>query len=325
VPDYKIDLLRPRVGVLDPLKEITSAGILDVAGVFSGNVRGVQSLCSLVPGLYYWGTIDGMHRAMAWERVLGRLYVPGDMLDVGRNSDLIRVSNEMTAESLERYKKNPKHEDLVWTGANDDIKVLQLGAGDWLSSGIEAVLSGILVAAWTAFETLVSDLWVAALNSRPKLGLIAIGGLIEKRDDDDRVEYEQTSKALSVTAKLLAENDYSLKGKMGTIAVEQRDFSKRAEAKKAWLAVFRKSEEELTKIFDDNSIRSLGTIRQTIVHANGIVTDKSLNRNPDLALIARDGKLCLDGEIVGQLANAAFEQGVALLRFTDTWMRRNPT
>jgi hypothetical protein len=325
VPDFKLGFLRPNEDILSPLDGIGTRGIEDVVGAFTGNVKGVQSLCRLVPELYFWGNIDGLHRAMAWEPVLHRTYVPDQLPDAGREPELIRVANEMTAKSLEKYRSKKEYEDLIWNGANADINVLQINSGEWLTNGIESVLSGIIVGTWTVFESLTEDLWIACVNANAKLGLAAIDAA-KIANESRSAEYDRFVKAIDFVAKLFKRAEPGLEVGIGEILGAQWKFDRREEARNAWLKVFNTSSDDLKKILDHKSLRWINTIRNAIVHDNGRCLPKdvtNLSDHPRLASVTPHKRIPLDGETVAELSNETLARGVELVRFAAQWLAAN--
>jgi hypothetical protein len=297
VPDYKLELLRISDDLLKPLDGITTPAIRGVADAFTGNVRQTASLCGLVQGLYFWGSMVGMHRAIAWESVMGRKYDPEALPDENDSKRIFKVSHDMTAKALATYKSHGDHEERIWRESNDNIKELQSNSDKWLTDGIRSILSGIVVGSWTTFESLAADLWVAAVNCRPRLGLLALDAVADE-NETGLAAYKKMSKALTITAQLLADNDYNLKGKMGDVCRREFDFSKRGSARNAWLKVFRGHQDKLKQIFLDDDLQRLAESRHAIVHANGRVRSEVLEEVPSLGTMIEDGKISLDGGCV---------------------------
>src|SRR5438045_2739662 len=63
-----------------------------------------------------------------------------------------------------------------------------------IMAGIESLFSGSVISSWTAFETLAADLWVACLNCRPRLGVIALNAEPDANDDEDKAEAKRRIK-----------------------------------------------------------------------------------------------------------------------------------
>jgi hypothetical protein len=320
--DYKIHELKPNAALLDNLASVTVPEIAKVSTIFALNVNSVHSLCSLVAGLYYWGTIDGLHRAMAWNHVFGHDFHPDDELDPSRMPEILAEANKLTAKSLAKYRDHPEYEDLVWNGVNEDIKVLGVHADSWLGGGIETVLSAIVVATWTAFETLAADLWIACVNRHPRLALESLGAGIEDGDDEHTIT-EKLSKECKITAKQLIDSGFNLRDKMGDVLESDWKFTRSDQSREAWTRIFGGRKAELKKLFDDKNLRWLRSLRNSIVHYGGRAKYKFKNDVGDHHYLKTvlDGELyVLDGQLVSSLINPSISLGADLITFAEQRM-----
>src|SRR5947209_4624427 len=81
-----------------------------------------------------------------------------------------KIAEECEAFSSERLTALAGHDkDLHrrWEDGLAFVGAMVLKSGDFLASAVESMLSGMAIGAWTAFESLAGDLWVAAVNARP--------------------------------------------------------------------------------------------------------------------------------------------------------------
>lgn len=191
----------------------------------------------------------------------------------------------------------------------------------------EVILSSAVLGTWTAFEVVVADLWIAALNERPRLGIRALGA--EPESGDSAEDQKRKSKMqYNMSIPLLREFDYNVKNRMGTLLRNKWDFARRNEAKEAYLKTFRGKEarKSLEEILDDNNLGWLAALRNAITH-NGSVADREfvqlMHGHPEMSKIKNGEPISLRGSLVRALMEAASRRGVELIKFVDNWLVNN--
>jgi hypothetical protein len=196
-----------------------------------------------------------------------------------------------------------------------------------IRNSITAILSSVLLGSWTAFEVLAGDLWVAALNDRPRLGFAALDA--DKSDSDSDEEKERKDKVkFTLPVKLLRKYKYDLKTRMGSVLRKKWDFARRVEAKEAYLKTFRKPSDKhvLESIFDDQKLIWMAAIRNSIVH-DGAIADHEftcqIKRHPQLRTVKEGESIPLRGSLVREFIDAASQRGLELIKFVDDWLVNN--
>jgi hypothetical protein len=194
--------------------------------------------------------------------------------------------------------------------------------------GSRVMFEVALVTAWTAFESLAADLWIAALNARPILGFIAIGAEPLPGDDENERERKRKSK-LQIPTWIIREPEFTVDRNMGRIleAMNKWDFARRDQAKDAYAIVFHEHKARITKIFDDKALRWLTAARNMIVHNAGNADKEFLKLVKDHSQLssAKIGEwVPIDARTVRDLFTASFKQGQELIDFVDDWMKNNP-
>ena len=104
-----------------------------------------------------------------------------------------------------------------------------------MEHGLRATMSMAMISAWTAFEVLAEDIWVAALNERPRLGFIALN--VEPLQSDSEVEKERKrNEKVRFPAWMLQQPDFVIQKNMGTALAHMRkwDFARRDHAQDAY-------------------------------------------------------------------------------------------
>ena len=193
--------------------------------------------------------------------------------------------------------------------------------------GLEALLASTVTAAWTAFETMAADLWVAALNERPRLAFVALGVEPDSTDSEEEA-LRKRQKKLSFPAWMLLDSDFDLRNEMGTAVSKMRkwDFARRNQAASAYQAVFY-NEDGISSVFKDSQLGWLVATRNAVVHNAGLADDEFLKltaTHPEFKNLACGDRIPLCGKIAGELASSAFIQGKNLFKIVDDWLVANP-
>jgi hypothetical protein len=192
--------------------------------------------------------------------------------------------------------------------------------------GLQAIMASIIVGAWTAFEVLAEDLWVAALNSRPRLGLIALDAEIRYSDNEREQEKKKEVIAPLPVWKAL-DPKFKINKRMGELLCDYgRDFAKRGEAQKSFRKVFPKERASIDAIFDSKNLRWVAATRNAIVHNGGLADGefkKGVRDHPRLKYVADDAPIPMDGATTYELCVAAIKSGMNLLDFVNSWLKNN--
>ena len=191
---------------------------------------------------------------------------------------------------------------------------------------IDAILGGMVIAAWTAFETMASDLWVAALNAHP-VKLAALSGTWhkpEKFEADELTEDEEDQKQ-DKTVKLqdLQMNGYDLSKKMGSVHKYRFKWGVLEGIRRAYGAAFSNHYDEIKSAIEDHSIDALAAARNVLVHKAGVVDGKfkKKHRNwPAFAGLEPETVLQLDGVAVRDLLGASLGSAIKLMNAVDIWL-----
>jgi hypothetical protein len=79
-------------------------------------------------------------------------------------------------------RKRDAEKGLAISKAKEAFNRLISTSGNSKKIALEATMASIIIGSWTSFEALAEDLWVEALNSRPRLGLIVLDAEIRQSD-----------------------------------------------------------------------------------------------------------------------------------------------
>lgn len=130
-------------------------------------------------------------------------------------------------------------------------------------SAVECLLISLLLQTWTAFESLTTDVWIAALNLGPKSFCKRVANYKGAQSK------EQQAKSILITS--LERFNFDLTNSMGSLLKEKFDFARLRNIKTAYITAFGKETEPL---FDTNNLNPANNaaheaIRNVFAHRGG--------------------------------------------------------
>jgi hypothetical protein len=217
----------------------------------------------------------------------------------------------------------------------------------YLGKAIEAVLSGMAIGTWTAFETLAGDLWVTTLNAHPR-GLDRLAGH-EKRiheaakmqraahakdgalpPDKPNVRRQEGEKEISIKAiHDVTRGGYDLSSRMGELLRGKVDFTTIWDTRRAYSLAFddRKVGRSVTAAVDaalaNPALDALAQVRNVLVHKAGVAdADYEMHRAtlPTMPQVAEGKPVQLNGDAVKNLVEPVVACCVKLLEAVDVWL-----
>jgi hypothetical protein len=234
-------------------------------------------------------------------------------------------SDRMTIDLVGPGRRHSMEPALTW-------QTDALSIDEWFSRlpnegmliALEGLLSSVIVGAWTAFEALATDLWVAALNANPKLGVRALGAEVKPNDDDSEKRRKAKIKQ-AFPIQRLHKHDYKIKNAMGSLLRDSKkwDFGRRDETCDAYKAAFgvkASDSSELDSIFDHLELQWLAALRNAFIHRGGIADESFLSlveQHPTLKKSQLDKPIKLDGQLAKPLIEIAATCGAKLISFVD--------
>jgi len=187
-----------------------------------------------------------------------------------------------------------------------------LDAIQTLQPEAKSALASQLLNAWTAFEVLSGDLWVAALNENPAKLVQPFIQAAEKNPE----------KTIPISA--IQKVGYDLAHSMGTILREtgRANFISLSSTRRVYEKTFG---ETFPPIFKDENLRILELVRNLLAHRAGEIDERFLNeiaplKHPFENLQLRQ-TLQLDGMIVRDLSLAAITRGRELAIYVDNCLQ----
>lgn len=180
-----------------------------------------------------------------------------------------------------------------------------------MQESMAAVLSMIILASWTAFESVASDLWVAAVDQGPK-------------DIRNRVMLSKNwlTPDEQITPERIHEIEYDAGRQIGSFLREvgKVSFQKLEYIRRFYSAAFGKEVNQLFEKIEGGYIFALSGFRNALVHNAGKADKrfvKAVARFEEFRSIKPKDTLVLDGEIVRKLHNSAIVLGWKLVEFVD--------
>jgi hypothetical protein len=239
------------------------------------------------------------------------------------------------AHQEERKRLMKEHYDAAREGkVTHPFKIAEENIGPMLvfeplKTGADAVLGGMIIGCWTAFETLAADLWKAALNVHPTV-LAALSGKWHKRSkmDSDELIEDESEQIESKTVRLtdLQIHNYDLSKIMGNIHRHRFKWGVLEGIRAAYSSAFSKDWTDIQTAIEHRSLDALAAARNILVHKAGIV-DAEFNRKckgwPAFVNALPNTPLMLDGFIVRDLLSEALQQTTNLLKAVDLWLQRH--
>lgn len=191
---------------------------------------------------------------------------------------------------VETFKKNPNAQAL--TNVNRELKLLtekhklEVRMVDGLSiralqqlhktinrdrtvaSSIQSIFFACALYAWASFESVVKDLWIAAVNARPvQLGERALTEIPDERKEASSLTRKQ------ISVGLLARCGFDLRFCLGTLLADKYEFTGLPGMRAAYFSAFA-DDTRLKSIFNKPILNELEATRHLIAHRAGIVDEE---------------------------------------------------
>jgi hypothetical protein len=202
-----------------------------------------------------------------WQRIRTAAGIRSLML--AAKPDETKEALELRRESVALARAKPEMVDYVHSSEGRDALIRDtLGFLERLRSdesfagaANELMLQGVVLC-WGAFEVFGRDCFIAYLNAKPSRTLALLADPGSKR----RFEVSK------VSLETLAEHNFDLSGRMGTLLAKQHDLSDVYSVKSVYQALFPDSG-KLSEALNDPDLRLLSLRRNLIVHQRGVIDE----------------------------------------------------
>jgi hypothetical protein len=209
-------------------------------------------------------------------------------------------------------------------------------------NGLDATMTGMTIGAWTAFETLSTDVWINSVNMKPMtLGVNALLGRKKREKASGQAEPDESEQKHSpMSFDILKEYKFNLGSCLGTMIHSKRkyDFNALEGIGHAYGETFcvrdrdgtRKGKMNECKTWfsgeDHQKLQILEAVRHVLVHRAGQVDRPFLDRIEGRYLafgnLSVGDSLLLDGGIVADLVGASVRRALALIEGVDKWLAK---
>ena len=193
-----------------------------------------------------------------------------------------------------------------------------------------ALFCSQITLAWTAWETLATDLWEAALNCHPgALAKLAgrdnrISKLAQYKVSEDDVDTKREFEPQLKDFDRITKGTYNAANVMGTLLKKEFKFHTLLGIRQAYSSAFVDNSGHIDAALASNSLDRLNLVRNLITHKAGIVDYTFADRVSvisDWKIEHEIGKpLCLDGALVKGLINPVFDLATSLIVAVDDWI-----
>jgi hypothetical protein len=235
------------------------------------------------------------------------------------NPDLKEYSRAVSKEEAELARPlvekhvSPSASELRELIDNLGIKYIEhsLELDKDMRESMMAVLSTIVLESWTAFESLVSDLWVVGVDKGPKDVRVRVANSTRLLKPDDNIGAKEL---LDVEFDPSSNYGSSLR-ELGRVSFQKLDYIKRF-----YSIAFDHDFGKMFSEVENGYITALAAFRNALIHNAG-KADKKFVKNvqsfEEFRTIKAKDALLLDGEIVRKLHNSAIVLGWELIKFVD--------
>lgn len=310
--------------------ELKHPALANVANSFRSNASIVRFMMAL-PTTIVNAAIETQR---AWDRA--ELEVMGGLPGTASKSDWQKVTEKTEASLAAIAKRHKDWQESNEPGWNEFALKEHLRGAQVLSGLVEVPLgaygfvhmfSGYITGTWTAIETMLGDLWEAALNAHPNV-LASLdgkpkGAVARMEARSSRSEHESKKLDLNLAAKY----GFDLRHSMGTIfRLERRfEFTRLSSAREAYLRAFSKKASRVETAIKSDSLEALSVVRNVLLHRAGEADDEYVKHQARLKLpiAAKGEKIKLDGQNTAALIKPAIASSKSLMIAVDDWFKDN--
>jgi hypothetical protein len=230
----------------------------------------------------------------------------------------------------EVVSKTESHENLA--RGNRGWKELMLDSSPRIRGGVEAILVTQITMAWTAFESLATDLWIEAVNARPiSLGYKALIAPPSRQDRPERIHpttsiTDEKHSIDSIRIDVLRRHRFNLENKIGAVVWSSRkfNFNRLNGIQYAYSLMFGEGAKSVFKKYD--RMRIAEAVRNLLVHKGGVVDEQFRDRvkkDSSLSKLNENDRLPIDGTLALDLTDTSVRCGIDLIEMVDTWLSDN--
>lgn len=292
---------------------VRSAELKDCSDAFMANMDRMVGLALLPAQLAFEVRRETLFTLNALHKIEGRKHLS---LEQFSRTNLSPKVIESITDQMREFDSSPKkyrNQMIMDLGGMYVDLVLETDSG--VRNSMDALFASIVTSAWSAFEGLAADAWVACIN----------GGPVKMRQramlEAIRPEGHSPKKAMSDV-----ESDPMLD--MGRFLIESRSISFQSlqAIKDAFKLIL--GDDGIEKIINkDEYLKALSAVRNIIIHRQGRADSKFFRETqqfPEFRGYKTNDLVLLDGEIVKTLRDSAAYVAMALLEDLDEIIKPLP-
>lgn len=221
---------------------------------------------------------------------------------------------EEKADNVWKTKYEPKRDEIIDKAFQDGIESFnKLIENTTLYEPYRSLLYAGIVFTWCSFEVCMKDIWETALNIGNKL---VMKTTLSNINNIDRINNFSGIQGKYINLDYLAQYNYNVTNKLGSILANKFDFSSVYGIKDAYLCAFPRSA-TIKKALENKELVQLEARRHIIVHKAGVIDDtfcKKANVNKKLT----GSKLGLSDEELSGFGNVAIDTVIQIIKAVST-------
>jgi hypothetical protein len=244
------------------------------------NLKGLLSTVAMPYTMATWSAQDSH-----WQRIRSAEGIRSLKLDAapGESNEALENRRETEAQArakvkMENYIRSPEGGKALVQSTLSFLERLRSDES-FLGAANELILQGVVLC-WGAFEVFARDCFIAYLNAKPDRALSVLADSVAKR------RFEGSK----VSLETLAEYNFDLSGRMGTLLAKQQDLSDVYSVKSVYQALFPENG-KLSGDLNDPDLRLLSLRRNLTVHQRGVVDETYATSTNCIQLVGERLKL----------------------------------
>jgi hypothetical protein len=288
----QLDDLQPRAE--EVVRKITQGTALEeVARAFLMTVRGVRDLLDAPLTFVQVGYMEAGRHIILEDVARPRGFRPGD-----------EVTRDVLEEGHKKFEQRA-HEMGIQIPTMCASALAQVTTLGFATSEVQTLFRAAIAQAWTGFECLAVDLWVAALNADTRLGHQALSA-----DPPNDVPVGLAQKSLPLAT--LGRYQFDVSRCLGTVLKDKFRFGKVEGIRTAYTAAFGEKTPCVAAL-GHPGLPKLEATRHLIVHRAGRIDEgyaRATGSKEPLGSVIH-----LDGKVVADLICPALDVGYGLLDY----------
>jgi hypothetical protein len=205
------------------------------------------------------------------------------------------------------------------------IPICFADSDEWMN----AFCSSLVIQAWTTFETLAEDLWVAAVNARPSR-LASLKGSSRSKyriNKDNKPQAEKVPKSIPFAA--LQQRHFNVGAVMGELLLEVSRVSFRSlgNIREAYHLAFSEQSQSIDFQLDREELQYIAAIRNVLIHKAGKVDTEFFEQTkliPNMEALNEGDTFPLSGVLTKNLVDSVVDISYALIKSVYAWLIGHP-